>query len=85
MARTVQPHPTPATQQLSDAKVLGAFVRAHRTQAGMTIHEAAAYCGVSVSAMSNIETGTGDVRLSSILKICSLMGVIITIGVKEQP
>jgi len=40
MSKTVIPLPVPQPQPLTDAVTLGKFVRARRTQAGMTIHEA---------------------------------------------
>ena len=83
MSKTVIPLPVPEPQQLLDAATLGKFVRARRTQAGMTIHEAAAFCGVAVGTMSKLETAGGDVKLSSILTVCSMLGVTINIEVRE--
>jgi len=79
MARTVTPLPIPAPQQLLDAETLGKFVRARRTRSGMGIHEAAAFCGVSVSTMTKLEKVSGDVRLSTVLKVCRMMGVTLNI------
>ncbi|CAH2032197.1 protein of unknown function [Trichlorobacter ammonificans] len=45
----------------------------------MTIHEAAAFCGVAVGTMSKLETACGDVKLSSILTVCSMLGIAITL------
>lgn len=84
MSKTVIPLPLPEPQQLIDAATLGKFVRARRTQSGMTIHEAAAFCGVAVGTMSKLETVSGDVKLSSILTVCSMLGITITIEAKEQ-
>ena len=79
MARTIVPTPLPERQQLTDAEILGKFVRARRTQAGLGIHETAALCGVSVDTMSRIERATGNVRLSTALGICRMLGIVITI------
>jgi len=83
MSKTVIPLPVPEPQQLLDAAILGKFVRARRTQAGMSIHEAAAFCGVAVGTLSKIETAGGDVKLSSILNICAMLGITISIEANE--
>ena len=84
MPRVIVPTPLPERQQLSDAETLGKFIRARRTQAGMGIHEAAAICGVSVDTMSRIEKATGDVRLSTALGVCRMMGVVISSDAGEH-
>lgn len=83
MSKTVIPLPVPEPQQLRDAATLGKFVRARRTQSGMSIHEAAAFCGVAVGTLGKIETAGGDVKLSSILNICAMLGITISIEAKE--
>jgi len=84
MSKTVVPLPVPEPQQLLDAATLGKFVRARRTQAGMSIHEAASICGVAVGTLSKVETAGGDVKLSSILKICAMFGITISIEAREK-
>ena len=75
MAKIVKPIPTPIQKGPLEAKDLGNFVRARRTQAGMGIHEAAAFCGVAVDTMTKIEKALGDVQLSSVLKVCRMLGI----------
>ena len=75
MARKVKPLPTPIQKGPFNAQDLGKFVRARRTQAGMGIHEAAAFCGVAVDTMTKIEKALGDVHLSSVLKVCRMLGI----------
>jgi transcriptional regulator with XRE-family HTH domain len=75
MSRKVKPLPTPQQEEPLDAKTLGEFVRARRTQAGMGIHEAAAFCGVAVDTLTKIERAKGDVQLSSVLKVCRMLGI----------
>jgi transcriptional regulator with XRE-family HTH domain len=79
MSKTVKPTQIPKPQKLADAETLGLFVRAMRTQAGMGIHEAAAFCGVAVNTLSKIERASGDVRLSSILTVCKMLGITLNI------
>ena len=84
MAKTVSPLPIPAAQVMVDADTLGRFIRAVRTQSGMGIHEAAAFCGVAVSTMSKLERANGDVRLSSILQVCRMLGISLTISAGDN-
>lgn len=79
MPRTVKQLPTPVQKGSLDAETLGQFIRARRTQAGMGIHETAAFCGVAVDTLAKIEKARGDVHLSSVLKVCSMLGVHIKI------
>ena len=75
MAKKVKSIPAPIQKGPLEAKDLGKFVRARRTQAGMGIHEAAAFCGVAVDTMSKIEKALGDVQLSSVLKVFRMLGI----------
>lgn len=84
MSKTVIPLSVPQTQPLLDAATLGKFVRARRTQTGMSIHEAAAFCGVAVGTLSKLETAGGDVKLSSILTVCAMLGITINIEAREK-
>lgn len=75
MPKTIKPIPTPVQSGPLDAEILGRFVRARRTQSGMGMHEAAAFCGVAVDTLTRIETPKGDVKLSSILTVCRMLGI----------
>lgn len=75
MPKTIKPLPAPAQNGPLDPETLGKFVRARRTQSGMGIHEAAAFCGVAVDTLTKIETARGDVKLSSILTVCRMLGI----------
>jgi transcriptional regulator with XRE-family HTH domain len=79
MARKVKPLATPIQTGALEAKVLGEFIRARRTQAGMGIHEAAAFCGVAVDTLARLEKALGDVRLSSVLKVCRMLGIVLKV------
>jgi transcriptional regulator with XRE-family HTH domain len=75
MAKKVVPLPTPKQDGALNPAMLGAFVRARRTQSRLTIHETAALCGVTVKMLSALETATADVGLSKALHICQQLGV----------
>jgi len=84
MPKVIKPTPIPTQDGPLDAETLGKFVRARRTQAGMGIHEAAAFCGVAVDTLARIETAKGDVKLSSILTVCRMLGVTLTVEPWEE-
>jgi ribosome-binding protein aMBF1 (putative translation factor) len=75
MPKTVKALPTPTQDGPLDAKTLGRFVRARRTQSGMGIHETAAFCGVAVDTLTKIETARADINLSSVLGVCRMLGI----------
>ncbi len=75
MAKKVVPMPTPKQDGTLDPAMLGAFVRARRTQSGLTIHETAALCGVTVKMLSALERATADIGLAKALHICHKLGV----------
>jgi transcriptional regulator with XRE-family HTH domain len=84
MPKTIKPFPTPLQCGPLDAEILGKFIRARRTQSGMGMHETAAFCGVAVDTLTKIETAKGDVKLSSILKVCRMLGIILTVESWEE-
>ena len=84
MPKTIKPLPTPVQHGSLDAVTLGRFIRARRTQAGLGIHEAAAFCGVAVDTLTRLETAKGDVKLSSILTVCRMLGIHLVIKPWEE-
>lgn len=84
MPRIVKPLPTPTHEGPLAAETLGEFVRARRTQSGMGIHEAAAFCGVAVDTLSKIENAKGNVQLSSVLTVCRMLGISLKVEPWEE-
>ena len=84
MPKTIKPLPTPVQQGPLDAETLGKFIRARRTQSSMGIHEAAAFCGVAVDTLTRLETAKGDVKLSSVLTVCRMLGVRLAVEPWEE-
>lgn len=84
MPKRVKPMPTPAQDGPLDAKTLGKFVRARRTQIGMGIHEAAAFCGMAVDTLTKIETARSDTNLSSVLGACRMLGIKLIVEPWEE-
>lgn len=75
MARSISILPTPEQKGPLTAKVIGDFVRAKRTQAGLRIDDAAQMCGVSVETISKIETAKSGVRVESLFRVLSGLGI----------
>jgi len=75
MAKKIVKEAIPEPQELNNPETLGRFIRAARTNSDLTIHDAAALCGVSVSTMTNLENAQADVKLSSVLKVCKMLGI----------
>lgn len=84
MPKTIKPVPMPVQQGTLDAETLGKFIRARRTQSGMGIHEAAAFCGVAVDTLTRLETAKGDVKLSSVLAVCRMLGITLRVEPWEE-
>jgi DNA-binding XRE family transcriptional regulator len=84
MPKVIKKMPAPVQSGPLDAETLGRFVRARRTQSGLGMHEAAAFCGVAVDTLSKIETARGDVKLSSILTVCRMLGIHLIVEPWEE-
>lgn len=84
MSKNVTPTLIPVQQGFLDPETLGKFVRARRTQSGMGIHEAAAFCGVSVHTLGKIERALGEVHLSSALHVCRMLGISLSVDRWEE-
>lgn len=55
--------------------VIGGRIRKGRRDAGLNLTELADMCGMSAPALSLIETGQRDFRLSSLLRIASALRI----------
>lgn len=84
MSKTIKSMPTPVQNGPLDAETLGKFIRARRTQSGLGMHQTAAFCGVAVDTLTKIETARGDVKLSSILTVCRMLGIHLMVEPWEE-
>jgi transcriptional regulator with XRE-family HTH domain len=82
--KQVKPTPFPANPVLSDPGVLGHAVRAARTEAGMTLAEAAMSIGVAKQTLSNLENGQAGVSLGLVLKITEALGLSLAVFARHQ-
>lgn len=79
MARVVKATVVPEFEQAIDVASLGRFVRAKRTADGLSIHDAAALCGVSVDTLGSLERGRGTVSLEKAFHILHMLGLELTV------
>ncbi len=75
MARRVVKAEAPAFTKKLTPESIGQFIRARRTQLGYDLQTVATSCGVSIATLSHLENATKDVRLSTVLKVCDMVGV----------
>lgn len=75
MAGKIKARPTPTQDGPMSMKLLGQYVRARRTQAGLRIDDAALLCGVAKDTLSKIENGRDTVQVGSVLQVLQQLGV----------
>lgn len=67
--------PTPDLRQNVTSELLGQAIRARRTQSRLRLEDAAALCGVAKQTLQDVEHGQGTCQISTILQICSGLGI----------
>jgi transcriptional regulator with XRE-family HTH domain len=70
---------TPDLKAQISAALIGRAIRAKRTQSQLRLEDAAALCGVAKQTLMNAEHGHPHTQISTILQICSSLGISITI------
>ena len=73
--RRVVPLPFPTDPFVTDAAKLGAAIRAARSNAGMSLVDAALALGISKQTLSDLETAKSSVGLGTALRVAREMGV----------
>ena len=63
---------TQGAEQDQLAKI-GERIRARRNARGLSLHQLARLCGISAPALSLIETGKRDLRVSSVYRIAAAL------------
>lgn len=69
---------------LQEVRNLASFIRAARTQSGLTLEEAALATGVAKSTMQSIETKPSKVAFETLLYVARQLGVSIFAFPSEQ-
>jgi transcriptional regulator with XRE-family HTH domain len=75
MAKQIKKQKTPNLQQPITVELLGAVIKARRTQSNLRLEDAAALCGVAKETFMKIEHGQSNCQLASVLQICSGLGI----------
>lgn len=75
MGKQIKAIATPDLTQHLTAELLGQAIRARRTQSHFRLEDAAALCGVAKQTLQDIEHGTGTSHMTTILQICSGLGI----------
>ncbi|MBW2186271.1 MAG: helix-turn-helix transcriptional regulator [Deltaproteobacteria bacterium] len=61
--------------EIQNAGDLGALIRQKRKEDGLTLHDAAAICGVSHVFLSALENGKESVQLNKVLQVTTCLGI----------
>ncbi len=83
MAKRIVAIDTPDFGEELDAKLLGKFIRARRTQMNIDIPTAAMLCGVAPPTLHGLEAN-GSGRLETALKVCAALGVRVHVEPWEE-
>jgi len=70
---------TPELNQTLSLELIGKAIKARRTQQGLDTKTAAMLCDVSVVTLSKIENSAKGVRMDSILKVMTALGIKMSI------
>jgi len=73
--KQVKPLPTPDLNQPLSLKLIGEVIKARRTQQMLDSKTAAMLCGVSLVTLNKIENGSAGIRMDSVLKVMSALGI----------
>lgn len=61
--------------EIKASEDLGLIIRKKRKDDGLTLHDAAAICGVSHVFLSALENGKESVRLNKVLQVTACLGI----------
>ncbi|MEA3363874.1 MAG: helix-turn-helix domain-containing protein [Thermodesulfobacteriota bacterium] len=61
--------------EIQNAGDLGTLIRKKRKEDGLTLHDAAAICGVSHAFLSALENGKDSVQLNKVLQVTACLGI----------
>ncbi len=68
---------------LVDQKQIGKMIKDRRKIMNMTQQELAKYCDLSHTGIGKIEMGKADVKITTLLKLCKILGLELTIQFKD--
>jgi len=65
----------PSFDEALTTESIGLFIKARRTQQGLSTKDAAMLCNVSANTLNSIENGVKGMKVSSILSIMTALGI----------
>ena len=77
--KQVKSLPTPDLNQALSLELVGQTIKARRTQQGLDMKTAAMLCDVSVVTLGKVENAAKGVRMDSILKVMTALGIKMSI------
>ena len=77
--KQVKSLPTPDLNQSLSLELVGKAIKARRTQQGLDTKTAAMLCDVSVVTLSKVENAAKGIRMDSILKVMTALGIKMSI------
>jgi len=79
MAKRVIQTAKPLDTHITDIKQFGDFIKYKRTQAGLSLEQAAQLCNINHLTLSKLEKGSEGVRLSTALSVAMMFGLSISV------
>lgn len=79
MAKKITVNSTPDLREPISLELIGKAIRAKRTQNQLRLEDAAALCGVAKQTLMNVEHGHPNTQISTVLQICTSLGISIRI------
>ena len=70
---------TPDLNQALSLELVGKAIKARRTQQGLDMKTASMLCDISVVTLSKVENAAKGVRMDSILKVMTALGIKMSI------
>jgi transcriptional regulator with XRE-family HTH domain len=70
----------PSFEEALTTASIGLFIKARRTQQGLSTNDTAMLCGVSANTLNSIENGIKGMKVSSVLKIMTALGIKLQIA-----
>ena len=73
--KKVKPTQPPPFNEPITLKTIGKFIKARRTQQGLSTNDCAMLCNISAHTLNKIENGFEGVRLNTLLQIMEALGM----------
>ena len=77
--------PTPDLSQVLSLELIGNAIKARRTQQKLDRKTAAMLCDVSVVTLGKIENASKGIRMESVLKVMTALGIKMLLSPWETP